>query len=599
MTSNEHDVRRAPEGAVAAGGGRVSAIPQDVDGASWAALEPLYDELLARPVTSCEALETWLLDRGDLDASASEGRANLFITMTCHTDDEQAVGAWTTYLDEVAPKLKPKSFELDKRQCALFEQIGLGAGSDSMPRERYGLLDKRTRREVDLFRDENVPIETEIAKLDQKYDAIIGAMTVEFNGEERTLPQMAKYMQETDREIRESAWRATTVRRLQDKDAIDDIFQQMIDRRQMIASNAGYKNYRDYQHDAHLRFDYRPEDCFAFHEGVEQHVVPFLRGLDARRRERLGVSPLRPWDEGVDELGRSPLRPITDGQDLIDKSRRVFESLDNELAQMYAGLGDDVTKPGGGANFDLNSRKGKAPGGYQYMRERSGRPFIFMNAAGVHRDVETMVHEAGHAFHSLLCEQEPLRPYRDYPIEFAEVASMSMELLSMPHWDAYYPNEEDANRARRAQLEGSLSVLAWIATIDAFQHWVYTNEAHSQAQRQAAWLDIFRRFGHELSWEGLEAQEDWHWQRQSHLFGNPFYYIEYGIAQLGALGLWLIAKERGPAEAIKLYKRALTLGGSRPLPELFATADLPFDFGPQTIGRIVEAVKVELATLPD
>ncbi|MCA9292478.1 MAG: M3 family oligoendopeptidase, partial [Phycisphaerales bacterium] len=410
---------------------------------------------------------------------------------------------------------------------------------------------------------------------------------------------LAKYLQETDRSVREKAWRATAERRLQDKDAIDDIFDQMIERRQKLAKNVGYSNYRDYQHDAMLRFDYRPEDCFAFHDGVEQHVMPLVRKLDARRRERLGVAPLRPWDLNVDELGRMPLRPFSSGQDLIDRSRKVFGSLDKELATMYQGLGDDVATPGGGANFDLDSRKGKAPGGYQYMRDRSGMPFIFMNGAGLHRDVETMVHEAGHAFHSLLCQAEPLRPYRDYPIEFAEVASMSMELLSMPHWSAYYPSEDDANRARRIQIEGSVSMLPWIATIDCFQQWIYTHEGHSRAERQAAWLEISRRFGHDVSWDGLNDEEAWQWQRQSHLFGNPFYYVEYGIAQLGALGLWLIALERGPAKAIELYKRALTLGGSKPLPALFAAADLPFDFGPNAIGRIVEAVEKELARLPE
>ncbi len=590
--------RRAPEGAVM-GGGAVSVIPKDVDGTSWAALEPLYMELLQRSVANRSDLEQWLHDRGELDASASEGRANIYIRMSCHTDDESAVGAWTRYLDEVAPKLKPMSFELDKRQCALFDQVGLGTAPEQMPGERYALLEKRTRREVDLFRDENVPIETEIAKLDQKYDSIIGAMMVDFDGAERTLPQLAKYLQETDRNVRERAWRATAERRLQDKAAIDDIFERMIGLRQQAAGNAGFENYRDYQHEVYLRFDYCSEDCFAFHEGVAAHVVPFMRNRDARRGRQLGLSPLRPWDSGVDELGRTPLHPFTGGQDLIGKSRRVFSALDDELAEMYRGLGDDVVVPGGGANFDLDSRKGKAAGGYQYMRERSGQPFIFMNAAGLHRDVETMVHEAGHAFHSLLCEHEPLRPYRDYPIEFAEVASMSMELLSMPHWNEYYPSEEHANRARRAQLEGSVSMLGWIATIDCFQHWVYTNEGHTQAQRQAMWLEISRRFGHDVSWETLDDEEGWQWQRQGHLFGNPFYYIEYGIAQLGALGLWLISLERGVPEAIALYKRALSLGGSMSLPGLFAAADLPFDFGAETIGRIVQAVETELARLPE
>ncbi len=584
MTRRE---KRNPGAAMGNGMIQTHFVPAEIDGTSWSALEPLYRDLLERPVTSAHEFERWLLDRSELDSAASESRANLYIRMTCHTDDKQAADAWSAYLDEVPPKLKPVGFELDKRQTELFAQI-------DMDEHRYGLLRKKTQREVELFNEKNVPIETELAKLDQKYDEICGKMTVVFQGEERTIPQMGKFLQDNDRSVREAAWRAVADRRLADKDAIEDIFDQMIEKRQKLAANAGFDNYRDYQHARYLRFDYTPEDCTKFHDAVEQHVVPFAHRLDARRKKNLGIEVLRPWDLAVDELGREPLRPFDTGQEMIEKTRRVFDRLDPQLGELFDSMGENM-----GPNFDLDSRKGKAFGGYQYMRDRSRQPFIFMNAAGLHRDVETMVHEAGHAFHSFLCANEPLIGYRDYPTEFAEVASMTMELMTMPYWDEYYQTEESVNRARRAQMEGSVALLTWIATIDAFQHWIYTNQGHSREDRKQAWLRISRRFGHQVSWDGLEDAEAWTWQRQGHLFGHPFYYIEYGIAQLGALGIWLHSLVRSEQEALRLYKHSLSFGGSKPLPELFSAADLPFDFGPDTVGRLVDAVESELAKLAE
>lgn len=564
-------------------------VPAKIDATKWANIEPLYRELQERPVTTTAELERWLLDRSELDAAASESRANLYISMTCHTDDEAIQGAWSVYLDEVPPKLKPVSFALDKRQAGLFASI-------PMDERRYEVLRRNSALAVELFRPENVALETELSKLDTKYEQLCGEMTVHFRGQDRTLPQMGRFQQDPERETREESWRAVWKRRLRDKDAISDIYDKQIALRDTIAKNAGFGNYRDYKHRASRRFDYTPEDCFAFHEAIEKHCVPFMRRLDARRKKALGLETLRPWDLGVDEQSRAPLRPFEGGQQLIERSRAVFERLDPQLAGFFKSLGNDGTP---GPCFDLESRKGKAFGGYQYMRDRSRVPFIFMNAAGLHRDVETMVHEAGHAFHSFLCAHEDLIELRDYPTEFAEVASMSMELLTMPYWDAYYPDKSDADRARREQLEGSLGLLPWVATIDAFQHWIYLNPNHSREERTAQWLALVERFGHAVAWDGLEDERAYQWQGQGHLFGHAFYYIEYGIAQLGALGIWLHSLERGQDEAIKLYKRAMTLGGTRPLPELFAAADLPFDFGPEIVGRLVEAVEGELAKLPE
>ncbi len=576
-------------------------VPASLDGTRWANVEPYFKRLLERPVNSADDLEAWLADRSELEAACSEAESNLYIAMTCHTEDASAQEAWTAYIEAVPPKLKPAVFELDKRQAALAERFGLSGRAGG----RYRVLTRDTKSEVELFRPENVPIQTELAKLDQKYQQITGAMTVEFEGREQTLPMMGRYQESTDRAVRESAWRAVAERRLKDSEPIDAIYDEMVALRDRMARNAAFVDFVGYGFKSKHRFDYTPQDCKAFHNACQVAVVPFVRRLDAKRRDRLGLTakgePLRPWDLAVDPRGRPPLRPFSGGVELMTRSVRVFDRMDPGLAAMLSGLGDGSNTNGSadGACLDLDTRKGKAPGGYQSMRDRTRRPFIFMNAAGLQRDVETLVHEAGHAFHSLLSVHEPLLHYRYPPIEFAEVASMSMELLTTPYWGEYYTDDADRARAVRQQIEKSVSLLPWVATIDAFQHWVYTHPSHSRAERAAAWLEVEGRFAHDVSWQGLEAAREKMWHRQMHLFGAPLYYIEYGIAQLGAIQLWVRSLEEGEQAAIRSYKSALALGGSRPLPELFAAAGLKFDFGAAMVSRLLERVERELERLPE
>jgi oligoendopeptidase F len=566
-------------------------VPMAIDATQWEAIEPYVTSLLERPVADGAELEQWLRDRSELDAACSQSRAELYIDMTCHTDQQDIQDAYTRFVENVAPHLANAAFKLDQRQKALTDEIELDES-------RYGVLVRDTVADVEIFREANVPIQTELDKLSQTYDQIVGAMTVEFDGREQTLPQMARYQESTDRALRERAWRVVADRRLTDAERIDAIFDDMIARRHQMALNADCDDYIGYAFKKMHRFDYTPADCVQFHESVESIIVPLMRRIDADRAGAMNVDPLRPWDLTVDPLGREPLAPFEDGQDLIERSRNVFARLDPALARLFVSLGDNSDKGRREGNFDLDSRKGKAPGGYQYVRDRTRIPFIFMNAAGLHRDVETMVHESGHAFHSQLCADDPLVHYRHSPIEFAEVASMSMELLTMPYWDEFYDDPTDLARARRRQVEGSVVLLPWIATIDAFQHWLYANPDHTHDQRTGAWLDLQKRFGNAVSWEGLEHVLPKVWQRQAHLFSVPFYYIEYGIAQLGALQLWSISLEKGEDVAVEHYKRALAIGGSRPLPELFEAAQIRFDFGSDTIGRLANHVSNELDRLP-
>jgi oligoendopeptidase F len=558
-------------------------IPATLDATQWSQLEPLYQKLLDRTLKCANCLQGLILDRSELDAAAAEAEANLYIAMTCHTDDADIKARFLKFVEEVDPNLKRVGFDLDRK-------IVESPHASALDQARYGTLLRSLKQEVKLFRAENVPLQTEVTKLDQQYSEINGAMTVQFDGTERTLPQMARFLEETDRARREASWRVVAERRLQDVTKIDAIYDEMLKLRAKMAANAGYPNFRDFQHDRLQRFDYTPAHCAAFHEAVEKTCVPLARRMQERRAKALGLTALRPWDLKVDVKGRSPLRPFEGADQMVERTSKVYHRMDSELAQMFDSMR-------GGGCLDLDSRKGKAPGGYQYQRQLSRVPFIFMNAAGMHRDLTTMVHEAGHAFHSLLSKDDPILAYRGSPMEFAEVASMSQELLTLPYLEEFF-STADAERARRELLEGVISMLPWIAQIDAFQHWVYLNPGHSSAERTKAWLDLDARFGGSLDWSGIEGSRAHMWQRQLHLFGMPFYYIEYGIAQLGSLQLWLASK-KSEKDALAAYKRALTLGGSKPLPELFAAAGLRFDFGPATVQSLMDAVGAELDRLPD
>ncbi len=557
-------------------------VPLNIDASKWEIIEPYFQQLLDRELACENCLEQLLLDRSELDAAVSEAQANLYINMTCHTDDEECKNAYLAFVEHVEPEVKRIGFELDKK-------IVQSPHAGKLDQTRYEVLLRNLKADVEIFRDENVPLQTEDTKLDQQYSEACGAMVVEFRGEEKTLPQMNKYLEENDRQTREDAWRLVANRRQQEETLFNGIFDEMIKLRHEISRNADFDTYVDYAFRSKHRFDYTPDDCSAFHDAVENVCVPLSRSLNRQRAEALGDDQLRPWDLEVDVRGREPLVPFSGADELIDRTSKVFHRMDKQLGGLYDRMRE-------GHCLDLETRQGKAPGGYQYQRDRTRRPFIFMNAAGIQRDLETMVHEAGHAFHSMLCDDEPLVAYRHSPLEFAEVASMSMELLTYPYLDEFY-GEDEIDRAKRKHLEGIVKILPWIATIDAFQHWLYTHPDHNHDERTEYWLELDHRFGPEVSWLDLEDLRKIQWQRQLHLFSVPFYYIEYGIAQLGALQVWLASKN-DPEKALSQYKQALSVGGSRPLPELFSTAGIKFDFSQSTMVEVINAVKDELDALP-
>ena len=415
-------------------------------------------------------------------------------------------------------------------------------------------------------------------------------MTVYFDGQLRTMPQMGRYLEETDRRLRQFAWEAMTTRRLVNEAEFDDLLDKQIAVRDQMAKNAGLPSFVEYAFRMYRRFDYTPADCFAFHVAIEKTCVPLLRQVQERRRQTMKLETLRPWDTAVDPLGRPPLRPFTTGDDLARKTERIIARLDAGLATELAAMRESNL-------LDLDSRPAKAPGGYMSTLDERRVPFIFMNAAGTHGDLQTLLHEAGHAFHSNAARHDPLLAYRSAPIEFCEVASMGMELIAGPHLGEVYAPPEHA-RAVRQHLEGLLSLFPWIAMIDAFQHWMYTHVGHSHAERNAFWMSLVRRFGGIVDFTSYEHPTETNWQRQRHLWNCPFYYVEYGIAQLGALQLWSNSLQ-DPRAALNAYQHALSLGGSRPLPQLFAAANLKFDFTTATLAPLMQLVQKNLAELPD
>ena len=559
-------------------------VPAIIDLGDWNAIAPLFDavEKKLSGASSAAELEHALLDWSELSAALDEESAKRYIAMTCHTDNADAEKSYLQFVEQVEPQTKPRQFKLEQLYLASPHRAQL-------PPQRYEVFDRDTKQHVELFRPENVALETEEAKLGQQYQKISGALTVQFRSEEKTLTQMGKFLEEPDRALRQETWQLVTQRRLQERDNFDGIFDQLVALRGQLAKNAGFDNYRDYAFKARGRFDYTPEDCFAFHEAIEKEVVPLQRELHAARREQLKLPALRPWDLSVDPLNRPALKPFEQVPQMILRTQRIFDQIDPGLAEGFLTMRQQHL-------LDLDNRKGKAPGGYQSTLPESRLPFIFMNAVGQQRDVETMLHEAGHAFHALATREEPLYAYRGAPIEFCEVASMSMELLGAEFIEEFYPDADDARRARRAHLEGIVGVFPWIATVDAFQHWIYTHPGHTRGERRAAWLQLMDRFGGDADWSGFEDVRANLWHRQLHIFLHPFYYVEYAIAQLGALQVWANSK-RNKAAALADYQRGLALGNSRPLPELFAAAGCKFSFTRETVQPLVQLVKTELGKL--
>ncbi len=552
-------------------------LPADFKVTTWETLQPYFEDLVNRKLENKEQLEAWLKDMSELEAVISEDASWRQINMTCDTTNKEYEDAFTYFCMEIEPKMKPYFFELNKK---LLENVHTAELEQGM----YFPYLRSVDNAIKLYREENIPIQAELSVLAQQYGTISGKMSIELDGKEYTLQQAAKFLQKSDRDLRERVFNKVAERRLQDKDELNKLFDQLLERRQQVAKNAGFDNYRDYKFRELGRFDYTAEDCFAFHEAVREHIVPLQKMLVEHRRKRLGLDVMRPWDGDAEPAGTEPLHPFETGKELTDKAIEVFNDLRSYFGQCLEIMLDMH-------RLDLESRKGKAPGGYNCPLAETGVPFIFMNAAGTIGDVITMMHEGGHAVHSFLSHDLPLSSFKEYPMEIAELASMSMELFSMEHWDVFFKDEKELQRAKLEEMERIISVLPWIATIDKFQHWLYTNPGHTVTQREDEWINILNEFSTGVTdWSGFEEYRKNFWQKQLHLFEVPFYYIEYGIAQLGAIAMWRQYRSN-KQQALDNYMKALSLGYTKTLKELYATAGIKFDFSPAYIKELGTFVK--------
>ncbi len=562
-------------------------LPQELSIRTWDDIAPFFQELEDRKLENAADLENFIFDVSEMEAVLEETGAWLYINMTRDTGNKEKVDAYTQFVSEIQPKVAPVGNRIN-------EKIHAAPYKDRLPESlMYKNYFRGIQKDLDIYREENVPLFTELANLSKDFGAISGAMTVDWEGEELTLQQAAKLLKKTDRKVREAAYRKVQERRQQDTEKLDDLFNKLVSKRQQVAENADFENFRDYKFKSMGRFDYGVADCKSFHESVKQEILPLVNQLMEQRKASLGVDVLRPWDLPVDPTGKEPLQPFEGEKELIDKSVAVFQKIDPYFAECLRTMETM-------GHLDLESRKGKAPGGYNYPLYEVGVPFIFMNAAGTHSDVITMMHEGGHAVHSFLTKDFKVTGFKSFPSEVAELASMSTELISMEAgWEEFYPTEDELQRAHQDQLERVLDVLPWVATIDKFQHWIYENPKHTIAERDAAWTEIFFEFSPKaVDYSGLEHFVTKGWQKQMHLFEVPFYYIEYGFAQLGATAVWKNYCQN-PEKTLAQFKKALGLGYTKTIPEIYNTAGIKFDFSTEYIKSLADFVQQRMQQLAE
>lgn len=554
-------------------------LPNKIKVTSWDVLAPYFNQLLERTINSKEELENWLKDRSELEAFVSEDLAWRYVKMTCDTTNKDLEQAYLFFVTEIEPQISPLTDKLNRKlvDCPFINELD---------NDKYFIYLRGVKKEIEIFREENVPLMAEIATESQKYGSIVGSLSVEIDGKELTLQQAANFLKNPDRSVRENAFLKINEVRSKHTAELDELFDKLIALRHNVAVNAGFDNFRDYMFAALGRFDYTPNDCFAFHDAIQTEVLPLVKAFNEKRKAELGFD-LKPWDMEVDTQNREALEPFTTGEDLLAKTVKCFKKVDDYFAWCITTM-DNMDR------LDLESRKGKAPGGYNYPMAETSVPFIFMNAASSTRDVETMVHEGGHAVHSFLSKDLELAAFKNCPSEVAELASMSMELISYEGQDEFYTNKEDFNRAKEEHLEGIIKILPWIATIDKFQHWIYSNPTHTAAERRDYWVKLSKEFGTGMvDWTGFEHIQAYTWQKQLHLYEVPFYYIEYGMAQLGALAVWKNYIADKPT-ALAQYKAALSLGYTKNIGEIYKTAGIEFNFTAPYIKQLMAFVKDEL-----
>lgn len=560
-----------------------SFLPPDFKLRTWSDIEPFFLDLRNRPIDDEFTVRQWLRDLSEVEAYLFENMAWRYIRMSTDTQNEEKRKAFHYFVNEIQPETAPFFDEFNRKLISTPVAETLAADP------AYAIYLRNTKKSIEIFRSENIALDAEMTTRSQDFGGFTGKMTVSHDGKDLTMPQAAALLEQGDRDLRKTIFHKIADRRMQDKVGINNLLDDLIKLRHQIAENAGFASYRDYMFAELKRFDYNPRDCYRFHESVEKVIVPMVSEIHEARKKALGIDSLQPYDLSLDYHAEAPLAPFKNGNELIEKGIEVLRRVHPFFAECLR----TMDKMG---HLDLESRNGKAPGGYNYPLYDTGYPFIFMNAAGTQNDLMTFVHESGHAVHSVLTQELELTAFKNCPSELAELASMSMELLSMQHWNVFYSDPEELRRAQLGQLERAVSSLTWIATIDCFQHWLYENPDHSHQQRAEAWREIYTRFQPDIDWSGLEEYCDHHWQKQLHLFEVPFYYIEYGMAQLGAIAVYrnFVAD---PEKALQQYTDALKLGNCRSIPEVYEAAGIRFDFSADYIRELAEFVSAEIEKL--
>ncbi len=561
-----------------------SFVANDLNISTWDSIKVYFENLVQRTIATKEEFIQWLEDKSELEAVIEEDAAWRYIKMTIDTRDEALNEAYTFFVTKIEPELAPYADLLNKKMVAspYFEELNKD--------EAYSIYFRSVATALKLYREENIALEAELGEKSQQFGAISAAQSIEFNNETITMQKASSLLREPNETTRKEVYEKIAARRSQDIDQLNQLYNELIQLRHQVAQNAGFENYRDYKFQALGRFDYTKEDCFNFHSSIKKLIVPLVKEIQLERLNLLGKTKFKPWDSEVDPTGKAPLKPFNNGKELLDGTIQMFNQIDPYFGDCLKTM-DEM------GHLDLDSKEGKAPGGYNYPLYEVGVPFIFMNSVGTQNDLVTMVHEGGHAVHSFLSRDLSLTSFKDVPSEVAELASMSMEMLTMNLWNEFYKNEDDLKRAKKEQLETVLKILPWIAQIDEFQHWIYENATHTENQRTEKWVQLCNEYGTGLTdWTGFEFMQANSWQRQLHLFEVPFYYIEYGIAQLGALAIWKnsITDFKG---TIENYKKALSFGYTKTLPDLYKAAGIKFDLSETYLAELVEFVKLELKQL--
>lgn len=558
-----------------------SFVDQNLEIEDWNSIEPYFKDLVDRNIDTKEDFLRWLKDQSELEAILEEDAAWRYIKMTINTKDEELSKSYTFFTSEIQPKIAPFEDQLNNKlnDCLFTEEL-----EDD---EAFKILFRKVKTAIQLYREENIPLFSEVSEESQKFGAYSAQQSIEHDGEKLTMQKAATLLKETDEELRKTVFNKIANRRREDVNQFDDLFNILLKKRHQIAINAGFENFRDYKMIAMGRFDYSVKDCEDFHSSVKTEIVPLVKKIQEERLKKLGKDKFMPWDSDVDPEGKSPLKPFEKGDDLLNGTINMFNEIDPYFGDCLATMRDMQ-------HLDLDSKDGKAPGGYNYPLYEIGVPFIFMNAVGSHRDLVTMVHEGGHAIHSFLSRELEFTGFKNLPSEVAELASMSMELLSMEKWREFYSNEEDFKRAKKEQLETIIRLLPWIAQVDEFQHWLYVHHSHTNDERTAKWLALSSEYGTGLTdWTGYEDILATSWQRQLHIFEVPFYYIEYGISQLGALSVWKNSLEN-KEQTIAQYKDALKLAYTKSIPDVYKTAGIEFNFSTKYIKELAEFVGNQL-----